>query len=361
MKPTSMRSRTILLLFVALLLTVGQAACLERPGNQEPTPLNSPVDPTDCSDRPFQVPASAGGRYPKISGDWMVWDMAVADESEPDGRGNDIYGYNFSTGKTSVLVAGPAYQSSPVLSADRLVWREESDHEVVLRAMDLKSRQNSTLQLGIAGSPAPRDLDGDLLLFIVAGGDAGLYLHNFSDGTTTRIEAGSFRVVSVDAGLVTWIAGDLRSGESIVVHDTRTGMRLDHPLPARVGASGPDIDAGRVAYYWSSGDDQESGWHLAMLDVSSNTTRAIETEGWRDVGQPSLQGDWLVFVAGISGLSGAPFGVGVHHLPTGTSFRIKENLASGSPYIDAGRIAFVAGGVWTACLPPPISGAGGPV
>lgn len=83
------------------------------------------------------VPIAIGGRTPEspsISGSRVVWS-----DRSPSGRGSDVFMYDMTTRKTSVLISDPSDQVAPHISGNLVTWVDYAAGNADVYALDLST------------------------------------------------------------------------------------------------------------------------------------------------------------------------------------------------------------------------------
>jgi beta propeller repeat protein len=210
------------------------------PTTVTPTPVPTWTQPPAGAE--VQVSSGPSNDYPgRFDGDLLVYEADRGDGN------SDIYLYNITSGATTAVATGPAFQRSPAISGGRVVYTAYEEHQFNRTNTDIyvyTVASGATEQLALPGDQLYPRISGDLLAW-----------QDEPPG---------------------------RSSVNIVLYDLGTQVQLK--VPARTWAYSPDLSGGEVI--WT---DDPTGPAVFLYDVMEKTVRRV-TNRTGIKGSPAIDG-----------------------------------------------------------------------
>jgi beta propeller repeat protein len=156
------------------------------------------------------VTHDAGGYYPSVSDDRLVWE-----------NNGDIYLYTISTGTTGQLTSDTAFQWRPLISGDTVVWVEDNYEDNYLVLYDLSTGEKRQLMDMTVNWMYPSAISGNLLVCEMNG---NIYLYDCTSGMAQQLTDDDLYQYSpaISGNTVVWTTDTTTYSGEIYLYDTNT-------------------------------------------------------------------------------------------------------------------------------------------
>jgi beta propeller repeat protein len=258
------------------------------PTTAAPTPVPTWTPPS--SGIQVMVSSNPSDDYPgRSDGDLIVY------ESRRGEGDSDIYLYNITSGKTTTVAIGPAYQSSPSLYGNRVVYtayeaRQFNRTDTDLFIYDVTTGQTSRLTL--PGEQLYPRIYGDLLAWQdepPGRSSVNVMLSDLVTGAKLKVPARTWVYrPDISGGTVIWT--DDPTGPAIYTYDI--AKEIIRKVTNRTGIQGPPMVSGsRVT--WA--DSREDYTQIYILNFGTGSETRV-TSGSSNHFTPAISGERVVWV-----------------------------------------------------------------
>jgi len=297
------------------------------------------------------------GSTPRIDGDSVIWSASRLSAQRAGHLDEFLYHYDLRTHQTTQIDSNPAFNNSPALSGDKVVWKDHRhgefncfpelevcfpDGNYAIYLYDLVTGEENRLTEGVAGYEE-LDISGNRIVWRERLPNPEIVFYDLTSGQRNIVREGpNLHDPAINGDRIVW-AENRFGNNDIFMLDLMTGQerRITHNSS---GQFAPAIDGDRIVWIdWRNGNSD-----LYLFDLSTNQERAIAT-GPEEVdfspqmpgNSPKISGDRIVW-AGVAGeWPNQNWDVYLYDLETEQQVRLTSDPeAQLNPDIDGDRIVW---------------------